>query len=141
MISSAPHSSLRNIDIDVATLDDSALNNARQRVLTFIEHTLGNIIRDIQIRPCGSPTIVLKRIVDVQTRINPTTHELERHIVDREVTYRFPAKHKEEAWRFGKGQLPSNDTIFLTNSMTACVSKILAEIYTAIKTNVTVTKR
>ena len=106
MTSSALHTSPRHINIDLGSLNILEANTPQQRVITFIEQTLYSIIRDIQARPSGNPVIVLKRITDVQTRVNPTTLEVERHIIDREVTYHFPGRHEDEAWRFGRRPKP-----------------------------------
>ena len=77
------------------------LENPREKVLAFIESTLSRVVRDIQFRPSGRPSIALRRITDVKISVNPTTQEVKREIVDREVTYSFPGKNKDEAWRFG----------------------------------------
>ena len=62
--------------------------------LAFIESTFLNILSDIQKRPAGDPKITLKRIVHDPTNLNLSIRE-------REVTYRWPGKNREEAWRFG----------------------------------------
>ncbi len=141
MTSPALHTGLRSIDIDLASLDLHEANSPQQRVLAFIEHSLSCIIREIQVRPFGNPVIVLKRIVDVRMCVNSATLEVERRIIDREVTYRFPGQRKDEAWRFGRIQEPTDGFAVLTGTFAACLGKILADIYVAIKTNVTVTKR
>ncbi|KIV86723.1 hypothetical protein PV11_02318 [Exophiala sideris] len=95
-----------------------------RRVLAYIEGTFNNILREIQIRPCGRPVIILRRIASVRPYHDGNDfNRLKWHIEDREVTYSFPAKTKDEAWRF------------------ACAGQILAAIYSAIKDGVTITKR
>jgi hypothetical protein len=83
---------------------------ANRKVLTYIETTFNSILREIQIRPCGKPVIVLRRIVSVRPyHDKKDLNRLKWQIQDREVSYSFPAKTKDEAWRFGerKGSLSS----------------------------------
>lgn len=82
-------------------LDDLGIVTPQERVCAYIETTLSHIIEEIQTRPCGRPSITLKRIRDVKTSVDPASQQVERQIVDREVTYGFPGKNKHEAWRFG----------------------------------------
>lgn len=111
MTSSAPKDYLQAIDINVGTGTSTnlAADTPRQRVLTFIERTLCDIVRDIQARPCAAPAITLTRIIDVQTSISPDTLDVQRQIIDREVTYRFPGNRKGESWRFGMQQEQRSD--------------------------------
>ncbi|KAI1622038.1 meiotic recombination protein SPO11 [Exophiala viscosa] len=110
---------------DLSSLPPEPLTTAGNRkVLAYIETTFNHILHEIQIRPCGKPVIVLRRIVSVRPYHDENDlNRLKWHIEDREVTYSFPAKTKDEAWRF------------------ACVGQILAAIYSAIKDGITVTKR
>lgn len=62
--------------------------------LAFIESTFLDILSEIEKRPAGDPKIRLRRIVRDPIDLNPT-------IRVREVTYRWPGKTREEAWRFG----------------------------------------
>ena len=96
------YASLRNIDASADNLDALGIESAQGRVLAYIETTLGHIIQEIQVRPHGCPSITLKRIKDVQTSVNVVTQQVERRILDREVTYCFPGKNKDESWRFGQ---------------------------------------
>ena len=82
-------------------LDIGGTKTPQERVLFYIEETLGRVLQAIQVRPDGRASIVLRRIKDVKTSINPITQQVVRQIVDREVTYCFPGKNKDEAWRFG----------------------------------------
>lgn len=93
--------SLRNIHIVAEELDVFD-QTPRERVLAYIETSLGRIIQAIQVRPHGRPSISLKRVRDVKISVNPGSGQVERQIVDREVTYCFPGKNKDEAWHFGE---------------------------------------
>ncbi|KAJ9500047.1 endodeoxyribonuclease [Exophiala xenobiotica] len=78
---------------------------ASQKVLDFIENTFNNILREIEVRPCGKPVIVLRRIVAVRPYYDEADFmRLKWHIEDREVQYRFPGKTDDEAWRFSERQ-------------------------------------
>ncbi|KAF7507604.1 hypothetical protein GJ744_010274 [Endocarpon pusillum] len=90
--------------------------SSRGQPLDYIETTFLDILSEIEKRPCGRPKITLKRIV------GDDPHQCHQ-VTEREVTYSWPGKNREEAWRF------------------ACVGKILAEIHEALHTGVTVTKR
>jgi meiotic recombination protein SPO11 len=92
----------QDIDISAIELEDFGCESPQQRVVAYIETTLRCVIQDIQARPDGRPSVTLKRIRDVKAWVNPFTLQLERQIVDREVTYRFPGRNKDEAWRFGQ---------------------------------------
>jgi hypothetical protein len=92
----------QDIDISAIELEDFGLESPQQRVVAYIETTLCHIVQDIQARPYRRPSITLKRIRDVKTLVNPITLQVERQIVDREVTYCFPGRNKDEAWRFGQ---------------------------------------
>ena len=110
MTSASLCAKLQNIDIEVPALEFE-ISAPQDRVLAYIEHSLGFCIQAIQTRPDGCPSIALKRIRDVQTSINAVTQRVERQIVDREVTYSFPGKNKDEAWRFGRWQIMSTSNI------------------------------
>jgi hypothetical protein len=69
--------------------------DASDRVLDYIEDTLSSIVKEIQIRPCGKPSITLRRIGRLSSDPSQT------QITERDITYSFPGKNKEEAWRFG----------------------------------------
>jgi len=74
-----------------------------RKVLAYIETTFNNILREIQTRPCGKPVIVIRRIASVRPYHDGSDfNRLKWHIEDREVIYSFPAKTKDEAWRFGE---------------------------------------
>jgi hypothetical protein len=60
----------------------------------FIEATLISILSEIEKRPAGNPKISLKRIAC--DRLDPGCQ-----ITEREVTYCWPGKNRNEAWRFG----------------------------------------
>ena len=76
------------------------LREAQAKVVNYIEGTFIKITEDIQIRPCGRPSIVLKRITDVKSR-EESDNSLEGfEIADREIKISFPGKNKDEAWRF-----------------------------------------
>lgn len=79
---------------------------ARGKVLQHIESTFNQIIHELHVHPCGNPIIVLKRI----TAIKPYYDEddqgrLKWHVQDRQVTYKFPGKNKDETRRFGGRQI------------------------------------
>ena len=58
-----------------------------------------SIIYEIQKRPAGNPHITIRRII-------PDRSNLSQQVREREVTYRWPGKNREEAWRFGNCFLP-----------------------------------
>jgi hypothetical protein len=93
---------LQNIDAVAENLNILGIDSAQGRVLAYIETTLSHTIQEIQVRPHGCPSITLKRIKDVKASVNVVTQQVERRILDREVTYCFPGKNKDEAWRFGQ---------------------------------------
>lgn len=62
--------------------------------MEYIELTFLNVLSEIEKRPLGNPKITLKRIV-------PHPSNLRGHITEREITYSWPGKNREEAWRFG----------------------------------------
>ena len=111
------------------------MRESQIRVTDYIESTFKQILENIQIRPCGHPSIVLKRIADAKTRGPDDCWE----VVDREMRISFPGKTKEEAWRFS--QFWSWSQGRAANFHPACVSKILSEIYSAINAGEIVTKR
>ena len=83
---------------DVDDVRVAPLRECQTRVIDYIEKTFNQILQDIQIRPCGHPSIVLKRIADGKPR-NPDDCW---DVVDREMKISFPGKTKEEAWRFSQ---------------------------------------
>ena len=65
------------------------------RVIEYIEATFLAILEEIQKRPVGHPLITLKRIVRSQSQ-QPN---------QRQVTYGWPGRTRDEAWRFSKFNL------------------------------------
>jgi hypothetical protein len=90
------------INTSAANFDVLSSETPQERVVAYIETSLGCIVNAIQVRPDGLPSITLKRIRDVKGFLNPVTQRVERKIVDREVKYGFPGKNKDDAWRFGR---------------------------------------
>ena len=88
--------------INEAQASRSVLRNPQEKVIDYIESTFNKVLEDIQIRPCGRPSIVLRRITGVRPPLssNPLSGELE--VTDKEMTISFPGKNKDEAWRFGQ---------------------------------------
>ena len=115
-------------------------HSPHKRVADFIEATLGKIVADIQARPCGRPSITLRRITDIKLQIDVSSGQTKRMIVDRAVTYSFPGRNKDEAWRFGARKRVSLAGI-QSYKVIACIGKILADIHVAVKNRVTITKR
>ena len=76
-------------------------NIETQRVLTYIDATIQNIYRELHIRPCGKPSITLRRITKLKARQQEDAGVC-WEIESRKATYSFPGKTKDEAWRFGK---------------------------------------
>jgi hypothetical protein len=111
------------------------LREHQLKVIEYIENTFNQIIQSIQDRPCGHPSIVLKRITDVKPRGPDDGWE----VVDREMRISFPGKSKEEAWRFS--QLWIICTRRVLTFLVACAGKILSEIHSAINGGEVVTKR
>lgn len=70
-------------------------------VLSYIESTLNQVITQIQIRPPGTPQIVLHRIVSLDHSYDPVFGSILWHIKSCKVTYEWPGKTRQEAWRFG----------------------------------------
>ena len=81
---------------DVDDVRVAPLRECQTRAIDYIEKTFNQILQDIQIRPCGHPSIVLKRIADAKTRDPDDCLE----VIDREMKISFPGKTKEEAWKF-----------------------------------------
>ena len=76
-------------------------NPKTQKILRYIDGTVQNIYRELKVKPYGKPSITLKRII----RLKPEPQEdgqVQWEIESRQVTYAFPGKTKDEAWRFGK---------------------------------------
>jgi hypothetical protein len=90
-----------NMDVPMHDSDDARkppLRESQSRVTDYIEKTFNQILKDIQIRPCGHPNIVLRRIADAKPRDPDDCWD----VVDREMKISFPGKTKEEAWRFSQ---------------------------------------
>lgn len=60
----------------------------------FIQNAFLAILSEIEKRPVGNPKITLRRIVGEPSNQN-------RHITEREATYCWPGKNRDEGWRFG----------------------------------------
>lgn len=104
---------------------EPVLTAANQKVLHYIQDTFDHILREIQIRPCGQPTIVLKRIVAVKPRYaQADSTQLQWHVEDREIKYGFPGKNKDESWRFGGTERPA-----WKNSLTVCPQRVLRRFW------------
>lgn len=81
----------------------STPNDASQKaVLAYIENTFSKILTEIQKRPCGHPIIVLRRITALRAHRSEDQVGMDWEIKDHEVTYGFPGRTKDEAWRFGR---------------------------------------
>ena len=115
-----------NIDGEQVFLSGRApttLSPEQVSVVEYIESTFRIILSEIQKRPFGHPHITLRRItaLDAHEDIDSLTTSFDiRH---RTVTYGFPGKTKEEAWRF------------------TCLARILSEIHGAILSGTVLTKR
>lgn len=97
---------------------EALITAANRKVLTYIETTFNKILHEIQIRPCGKPVIVLRRIVSVRPYHDANDfNRLKWHIQDREVSYSFPAKTRDEAWRFGERSASLSSQILMVPSM------------------------
>ena len=116
--------------------DDNGIEDS-QRVLHFIGSTVEAIEKQLQLHPPGKPSITLTRITGWKPHDESGRGEAVWVARDHEVTYSFPGKTKEEAWRFGK-ELPAQ---YEYTNRSACVLRILSEIHCAIVDNVIVTKR
>jgi hypothetical protein len=73
------------------------LSMQSQAPAAYIEQTLLRILTEIEKRPSGHPKVVLRRIV----RDRSTS----QHVTEREITYCWPGRNREEAWRFGNAAL------------------------------------
>ena len=82
--------------------------NAR-KVLDYIERTTCNIEDELKLRPPGKPSINLIRITGLKLDSDGHDWVAQEH----EVTYSFPGKTKEEAWRFGKMLSDEKDLLIL----------------------------
>jgi len=91
-----------DIDMTNTGITIEAHSTGNRKVLDYIESTFHSILHEIQIRPCGKPTIVLKRITALKPVYDDHVACLNWHVEDREVSYGWPGKNKDEAWRFGK---------------------------------------
>src|SRR4051794_19616269 len=103
MTSASLCATLHSIDTITEDFIIGSIAAPQGRVLTYIENTLDRVLQAIQLRPHGQPSITLKRIKDVKVSISPITRQVERQVVDRNITYSFPGKNNDEAWRFGMG--------------------------------------
>lgn len=83
-------------------MEEEDTNEDSQRVLHFVEGTVQHIEEQLRLRPPGKPSITLTRITGLKPHNNSGTGEIVWVAQDHEVTYYFPGKTKEEAWRFGK---------------------------------------
>ena len=72
-----------------------------QRVLHFIEDTVQDIEEQLALRPAGKPSITLNRITGLRPHDDAQNGEGAWVAREHQVTYSFPGKTKEEAWRFG----------------------------------------
>lgn len=70
---------------------------------TYIEETFLSILSKIQSRPPGSPLIILKKPAPFQSAVLSNNSKKAEAGMPKEksVTYRWPGKNREEAWRFG----------------------------------------
>jgi hypothetical protein len=73
------------------------LSMQSQAPAAYIEETLLSILIEIEKRPSGHPKVVLRRIV----RDRSTSQQ----VTEREITYCWPGRNREEAWRFGNAAL------------------------------------
>jgi meiotic recombination protein SPO11 len=128
---------------DPVTALEVNVTAANRQVLNYIETTFNGILNEIS-NPSGEgrATIRLNRIVSIKPYYdNKDFAHLKWHVESREVAYCFPGRNKDEAWRFGKKQARSCAVHFTFDVFSACVGRILGEIYAAIKQGVTITKR
>jgi hypothetical protein len=88
--------------IDEAQASRSALCNPQAKVMDYIESTLNKVLEDIQIRPCGRPSIILRRITDVRPPLSSNHLSDELEVTYKDMTISFPGKNKDEAWRFSQ---------------------------------------
>jgi hypothetical protein len=91
---------------------------ASERVLGYIDSTVQSICDELQVKPYGKPSITLKRI----TKLKPRQHDegnVEWEIESREVTYCFPGKTRDEAWRFCQYKIPLTRMFLTSNSMSS----------------------
>ncbi|RVX66221.1 hypothetical protein B0A52_10148 [Exophiala mesophila] len=114
-----------NVDLESLTRQAPVhVSLAHQKVIDYIESTFDHIIQEIQVRPYGKPVITLKRITAIKPYYDHSDYmRLKWHIEDRPISYSFPGKNKDEAWRF------------------ACLGRVLGEIYAAVQSGILVTKR
>jgi hypothetical protein len=83
---------------DSNDIHHSAMREPQVIAINYIEKTFNQIIKNIHIRPCGHPSIVLKRIAHVKSPGSDNGWK----VADRQTKISFPGKNKDEAWRFGK---------------------------------------
>jgi hypothetical protein len=120
---------------DVDKFQRDSLREPQLNVINYIENTFKQINHDIQIRPCGHPSIRLRHITSVKARSLDDGWD----VVDREMNICFPGKGKEEGWRFGwfnNGYRQLELTLLV-----ACAGKILSEIHNTILEGEFITKR
>ena len=97
-VRAGPYETMEASMHDVDDVRVAPLRECQTRVIDYIEKTFNQILQDIQIRLCGHPSIVLKRIADTKPRDPDDCLE----VIDREMKISFPGKTKEEAWRFSQ---------------------------------------
>ena len=92
-------------------------------VVEYIESTFSTILSEIQKQPFGHPQITLRRIMALDAHEDIDSLITSFEIKHRTVTYGFPGKTKDEAWRF------------------TCLARILSEIHAAVLSGTVLTKR
>ena len=87
-----------------------ATGNAH-KVLHYIDDTVQNIEEELQARPPGKPSITLNRVTGLKPHNQSENGSTEWLPQDHEVTYTFPGRTREEAWRFGMSQSVQKDVL------------------------------
>jgi hypothetical protein len=75
--------------------------NQGQKVLEYINDILARIRNSLECRPCGNLSITLDRITGYKPQYTTSDQCPVYTIESSTVTYTFPGKTKDEAWRFG----------------------------------------
>ena len=118
----------------------SSTTESRRRVLSYIEQSIEAILDQLQTRPAGNPSILLRRISSLSLEQGITRCDTQWQVNDREVRYSFPGRSKDDAKRFSTMQhsRPHQDQ---HANAAASLLRVLVEIYEAIRMRVAVTKR
>src|ERR1700712_1207677 len=112
------------LDVPENTVSRAVVSPANQQVLDYIETTFNDILHEIR-HPSGEgkPVIALNRIFSAKPYYDDDDFaRLKWRVESRLISYHFPGKSKDEAWRFGEPQIrkPSPGRFTSDNLLSMC---------------------